>query len=260
MLDISFPNEATPIGSTVYYVARFSKTQFQDELAALFLWKKELYRLYTLSDPGVARIKLQWWLQQISQPLDNPHEHPLVNKLGALYHSSNSASSAFRKITAETDRQLHRQPYSTIQDFWQGCITIGGNYALLLQQINDLPDESDTLINGAWICFIEWLQNLGDMTRHNIQVLPDDLLIEYQLKPEQLLEPHQQDKIQTMLLGLVNRLLIEPGLPEATRAKTSLAKYFKLRLKLFDLLRQENFPVMHQRISLTPIRKLWFVI
>ena len=111
MLDISFPNEATTIGSTPYYVVRFADPAVQQKLAALFLWKKQLQQLHALSDPGVARVKLQWWHQQIALPLATPSNHPLAASLSTLLHESTQAAEAFKLVYEETDRHLHRQTY-----------------------------------------------------------------------------------------------------------------------------------------------------
>jgi phytoene synthase len=260
MISISFPNEATALGSTAYYVCRFSNQQFQDNLAALFFWKHELNRLYTLSDPGIARIKLQWWLQQIGLPPDTSSAHPLAKKLGQIYHASQTAAVAFEAVHAEIDRHLHRQPYQDIHAFLQGCMTMGENFSALILQATEQDATAKDFHMGCWIIFTEWLQNLGATSRQNIHLLPESLLRAHQLNDEKLLQTEQQLRVQSMLFDLLKQLESMLEKPVVQRGKTPLHKYYRLRMKLLELLIDDKLAVMQQRISLTPVRKLWYAL
>lgn len=257
MIETKFPNRATPTGSTPYYVIRFSPADQQDKLAALFLFKEEMEKLYIVSDPGVARIKLQWWLEQISLPADSPSEHQLANALSFIYHHSETAREAFKSYLAEIDRHLHRQAYNDIQEMWQGCINTGGSFAALIEQVSGNPVSAQTSQIGAWITFIEWLQNLGQTIRLNVNLLPISLLEHFEISQHALLKPDNQDMVETLILDLVSEAESLAEIPMIRRAKTPLTKYFKLRNKLLKLLEDESYAVMQQRISLTPFRKLW---
>ena len=216
--------------------------------------------LHALSDPGVARIKLQWWLEQISLPLTTPSNHPLAKQLSTLYHGSDVAAEAFNSIASETDRHLHRMPYQEVDDLWQGCINFGGSFAKLMQSVSGLPIDHEITTLGAWISFVEWLQTLGQLTRNNIKLLPVNLLKQHEINYERLLQSDQQQIVHDLLQELVADINSRLSIPQKKRPKTPLNRYLHLRHKLFDLLLHENLSVMHQRISLTPIRKLWFAL
>ncbi len=257
MIETKFPNHATPTGSTPYYVIRFSQADQQDNLAALFLFKEEMEKLYVVSDPGVARIKLQWWLEQISLPADSSSEHPLANILGFIFHQSDAAQQAFKTYVAEIDRHLHRQAYADVAEMWQGCINSGGSFAALIELVSGNPVTAQTAQVGAWIAFIEWLQNLGQNIRLNVNLLPMSLLQHFKINQNALLQQDNQDIIETLILDLVSEVESIADIPALSRDKTPLTKYFKLRNKLLKLLENESYAVMQQRISLTPFRKLW---
>jgi len=257
MIETKFPNRATPTGSTAYYVIRFSAADQQDKLAALFLFKEEMEKLYIVSDPGVARIKLQWWLEQISLPAESSSEHQLANVLSFIYHQSDTAREALKTYIAEIDRHLHRQAYVDVQEMWQGCINSGGSFAALIEQVSGNPVTAETTQTGAWITFIEWLQNLGQTIRLNVNLLPVSLLEHFEISQQALLIQDNQDMAETLILDLVSEAESLADIPMTKRAKTPLTKYFKLRNKLLKLLEDESYAVMQQRISLTPFRKLW---
>jgi len=276
MIETGFPNEATPAGSTAYYVCRVGMETSRDNLAGLFLWKKQLNDLYAISDPGVARIKLQWWLQQIS--LDEASSHPLAKVLQDIYHSSETSMLAIRQIIEAYDKQLHRQKYSNCDALINACNAIGGNFGILFNQAsNQKPDENAGLA-GSWIILIEWLQNLGMLYRHNIHVLPNDFLAKYNLQGDELLMPQHAHKISlllTQLLDQVHQKLVDipsvsstwtpasasmTDLAQLKTPKSPLGRYLKLRLALLKLLESEQYAVLHQKTSLTPLKKTWLTL
>ncbi|MGA1008362.1 MAG: squalene/phytoene synthase family protein, partial [Sedimenticolaceae bacterium] len=68
MPNLAFPNAATPIGSIPYYAIRFSSAEQRNGLAARYSWLHEIDRIIsTIKDPGVARLKLDWWHKEWTQ-------------------------------------------------------------------------------------------------------------------------------------------------------------------------------------------------
>jgi len=258
MPEIQFPNDSTMPGSSSYYVIRFANKGIQDELATLFLWKHELLKLNRISDPGIARIKLQWWLEQVSLPLESPSSHPLASRLSRLYHHSAEAAQAMQIMVAETDKLLLRQPPESVNALWQACLDNGGQFAILLQIVSGQHGNRLDLFQGAWISLIERLQTLGQDTRQGIRLIPLDLLKRFNLDQDQLLLETRQDDVSKMLQAMLDEMSRISDISNKNYpAKTPLGKYFRLRQKLLALLARENLQVMHQRIDLTPIRKLW---
>ena len=252
----SFPNSATELGSTAYYVVRFSSFEIRNDLAALFLWKQELVNLYALTDPGVARMKLQWWLEQIMLPAEQPSEHALARVIATLIQQFPDVTESIKLMVNETDRHLHRQPYSDFEAFWKGCENIGGSYAHLLNRASGSQVKPEDSVVGAYCIAIEWLQLMGQHLRYNMQLIPKILLTQHDLRFEELLYEDRQAKTRESLKVLLELINNNTGLPLAKRSSSPLYKYYRQRRKLADLLVSENFDVLNQKISLTPIRKL----
>ena len=75
-----FPNRATPLGSSAYYSLRFAPKELRDDLAALLAWRHEVTAiLEVVSDPGVARLKLQWWRDELERTFAGEARHPLTS-------------------------------------------------------------------------------------------------------------------------------------------------------------------------------------
>ena len=82
--EFRFPNIATPPGSSAYYLVRFSPPGLRDRQAVLFAWRRELQRLLNSSDPGVARIKLDYWRRELQPAQRAQSRHPLAQLIHAL--------------------------------------------------------------------------------------------------------------------------------------------------------------------------------
>lgn len=256
-----FPNSATPLGSSAYYVVRFSPAACRDRLAQLFLFKQELQNLYTLSDPGVARIKLQWWQQQITTSDNQPADLPLIHDLRTMLNNDSRRLAALQAMIRETDFHLQRRPYEDMPALLDGAANLGGSFLQLLDSVCEKsvaqhPDH-DLVQPGAFVQVTEWLQLFGQHLRFNLRLLPADLLQQQALQPQQLLQPDYQDSCRQLLGGMATELRSRVPLPKAVGRDSPAMKYLRLRRRLLQLLQQEDFAVLHQKISLTPIRKLW---
>jgi phytoene synthase len=260
MKDITFPNTATTLGSTAYYVIRFSPVDIRDNLAVLFLWKQQLLELYSLSDPGVARMKLQWWQEQLFLPVDNPSEHPLARNLAQLIQQDATLSESIKTMIKETDRHLHRQPYRDIDEFWQGCENIGGSFARLINTVSSSSTETKDLVAGSYAIAAECLQLMGQHIRYNIRLIPQTILDINAMRFEELLYENKQQQTRELLKQLYKEIDNKSALPAPKRSSSPLYKYYRLRKKMMDLLMAEGLDVLDQKISLTPIRKLWFAL
>ncbi|MBL3619477.1 MAG: squalene/phytoene synthase family protein, partial [gamma proteobacterium endosymbiont of Lamellibrachia anaximandri] len=59
---------AVPLGSSSYYIIRFSPAPYRNDLTHLFAWQRELTNIpLECSDPGVAKTRLQWWREEIKK-------------------------------------------------------------------------------------------------------------------------------------------------------------------------------------------------
>jgi len=99
MPNLAFPNAATPIGSIPYYAIRFSPAEQRNGLAARYSWLHEIDRIIsTIKDPGVARLKLDWWHKEWTQALSGSATHP-VTKM--------TLESAFQPfVTSSSERHV----------------------------------------------------------------------------------------------------------------------------------------------------------
>ena len=74
--------KVAPDGSDFYYALHFHAQEQQRALLALFTFGAELqFILDTIEDPGVARVKLEWWRQEWVNFSQNRSRHPITQLL-----------------------------------------------------------------------------------------------------------------------------------------------------------------------------------
>jgi len=83
-------NILAPRGSDLYYATRKMPEAAREQLLSVFALKNEITNVIdACSDHGVARLKLQWWGDQINKMYASDAEHPAVINFSKVCASHN---------------------------------------------------------------------------------------------------------------------------------------------------------------------------
>ncbi|KAA6187708.1 hypothetical protein F2Q65_00230 [Thiohalocapsa marina] len=275
-----FPNPATPPGSADYYSIRFSAAGRRDALAALFALRRELrHILVQVSDPGVARRKLDWWRDEIGRGLEGRAQHPLCRPLEPAQRSHALPLDPFLDMARRVEDELQGSRSTTRAAHWH---RLGDDRGALFQLIchchwdpcNRLTDDA-TLAGardaGAWCTQVRQLRAVGRLLRQGREIAPQDLLEQIGLSQSELVRtamaqsaqagtggPHPDPSRRARLCGLLAELAPAP-FPAAAAAALPLPIRIQLRIHaaLLQELVRADFDLLDRRIGLTPLRKLW---
>ncbi|MFM1891346.1 MAG: hypothetical protein RLZ44_423, partial [Pseudomonadota bacterium] len=142
MSEWDFPNAATPAGSGPYYVVRFSPPAQQARLARLFAWRAELAHIVDqANDPGVARLKLDWWRDELQRARAGTARHPLAMALAPLLRDL-PPSDAWWEMLDAAEQDLQCRVPDDLQAFTAQCDRLGGALgALLASALGGAPDD-----------------------------------------------------------------------------------------------------------------------
>ena len=253
----SFPNRATPPGSSAYYSIRVAPAAQRDALAALFGWHDRVRAvLDEVSDPGVARLKLDWWRQEIERTLAGRPGHPVSHALAST--TSGLPPEPFHAIAEQTEAELRGQRNADLDAQRRAAERdLGALFELILrvdEPIDPLRIEQASQA-GAWCWLVRRWRDGGALLRRGREVIPDQPLQAAGLSQAKLASPGERHHLPDLLASLapdLQRCRPDPtGLPPALRAQVSI------HAALLDELARDGFPVVDQRIGLTPLRKLW---
>lgn len=120
--DWRFPNTATPAGSSAYFSVLFTPAELRDPIALLHAWRGEIRNvLKDCSDPGVTRMKLQWWREELQRAVNGEARHPLAQRLMPVMETFNLPSQPFLDMTEAAEDEVRQLATNTLSDLETRC-------------------------------------------------------------------------------------------------------------------------------------------
>lgn len=257
-----FPNRATPEGSSAYYSLRFAPQTLRNDLAALLAWRHLVFAvLDDVSDPGVARLKLQWWRDELAHTIAGEPRHPLSRILQPILERYELPQAAFIGIADRVESEVLRRQPSDESDLDAACDRDLGALFELIARCHGLHDEALLATArdlGGFCARVYLIRDSGALARRGRALLPIAQLRAHGLAPDALTRRAHRDRLPELLQPAATHARakltaadLKSELPACIRARTAILE------SLLQELERAHFDVANQRIGLTPLRKLW---
>ena len=237
--DWSFPNRFTAVGSAVYYAIRFAPEATRDRDALLFAWHELIMQICEQPrDPGAARLKLDWWRQEIDKIQDGKASHPLA--IGLQKNDLGDDLPARMGAVIDVAEDEIRQSASLDDDTYVAACrnSLGSVFRLL-----DPNRHSANQDLGGYCAAVERIRHQG--------LLP-------QRVPAHLRQPesHTTRARIERIDGLLARFAAtDPAataaVPDFTRRMTALARAMQCKMQ------RQGYPAGEPAIERAPIAHLW---
>jgi phytoene synthase len=252
--------------SSIHYSLLFAPNEARRAATALYALRRELDEAVEgASDATVARAGLGWWAQELQSLFDGAPQHPVTRALAPhvpvyglsldpLVHSLQARLHLLDPGPFDDFDALAQYCYLAAAPFVQTAATMFGTagaaaqahareVALAMQMIRMVRDAGRHARRGR---IVFPMQDLRDF-----DVTPDDLSSARYVKGFEPLARRQADRARAALDSAAARL------PTADRrAQVPSMILGALYGTLLDELQRSQFRVLHQRIALTPVRKL----
>jgi phytoene synthase len=253
MDDYGFPGPIAPAGGSAYYVIRLASPHQQPALIALFGWRRELIRIANaMSDAGLARIKLQWWREELQRAAAGTAQHPLARRLDEAMHRHGLPVATLDTMAEAVDQDLRGDAPWSRDDLLAHCARGGGSFGELLALVAGAPPETGQEL-GTAARLAEILRDLGgDLRRERCRVPRADLDAAG-LTPDldALRDSTSAEPLRRLLADLA-------ALARSDRRRAGPAsRWYALRRALLDEIARGGFDVLDAKISIVPLRKLW---
>jgi phytoene synthase len=242
-----FPNASTPVGSAAYYAVRFSPEPLRRRNALLFAWYQLIQAIAEHPrDPGAARLKLDWWRQELATIPDAQAHHPLAIELQKT-GLNESAVSIMRAVIDTADEEIRAAALANGDAFTSACHGSLGNLFLLLAKLENTTgyDAEDCLGLGGYCAGVERVRRLAECP----QRVPQNL------NPQSLQEmdrPQRTALIEALLKRVHTANVTGVGrLPDFARRLTALSR------AMHSKMRRQGYPVTNNLIDRAPIAHLW---
>jgi len=265
-LDSALIAKVIPTGSMNYYSLRFSAASLRPDLQVLLVWYREVSTIpHRVSDPQVAQAKLSWWQQELHQAISGQSELPLAQAVAVVINRHQLPLEAFDQIAHAVTSDLAHAPHDNWSCLDRYARQVGGNLATLLCRVcgaesGDDLEQARKL--GGFVRQVELIQELGLSLRRHSNPLPTTLMQQHELN-QQFLDaddaPQQLAKLLAEMAARLSALYIESAQLSDGRKPQLLPLLIQAELAraLLNTLQKSDFRVLDQRISLTPLQKLW---
>jgi phytoene synthase len=257
-----YPNRATPAGSSAYYSVRFAPAALRDDLAALHAWRDQVRAiLHEVSDPGVARLKLQWWREELGRTFAGEPRHPLSQVLAPAITRHALAPEPFHRMADRIETEILRRQPADEAELGAACENdLGALFELLAACHGSTGPEALAAARrlGGFCARVYLIRDSGALVRHGRALLPADRLRSFGLSAQVLAEPRHRQRLPELLAPAAEaareaRAAAERG----PRLPVSLRVRARILAALLAELERSGLAVAEQRIGLTPLRKIW---
>ncbi|MEN8176224.1 MAG: squalene/phytoene synthase family protein [Pseudomonadota bacterium] len=256
MQDYRFPNDATPPGSEAYYLVRFAPAPIRDDLAVLFAWRRELDRVLNISEPSVARMRLDWWQKQLHADGQGNSAHPLARNLFSAIERRNLDIGLVRAMMETQDERLRRASPADEMTLARLGAGVGGSWAELIWQSHDLGASGQASAGdyGTYFELARGLAGAGEALRRGMVPFADSMFAADRPGPEELL----QDKPVEPILRWID--CVRQARPRhSVRGPRAVSALLGLADALLRVVEARPAVIYDAAVRLTPLRNLWLV-
>ncbi len=267
-------DKAVQSGSSFYYAFQFLPPPRRAAITAFYAFCREVDDVVDeVSDPAVAATKLAWWRKEVAETFAGRPSHPAMKAL--VPHIGPYAIEARHLVAViegcQTDLEQTRfLDYAGLARYCHLVAGIVGEVAA-----NIFGRTSDATVQyahrlGLAMQLTNIIRDVGDDARRGRIYLPVSELQQFDVKAHEILQrsaPYGYSERFTALMRFqaerAHRLYDEALalLPEADRRPQKpglmMANIYRTLLREIE---SEDFRVLHQRISLAPVRKLWIAM
>ncbi|MGN8111177.1 squalene/phytoene synthase family protein [Paraburkholderia sp. 22098] len=263
--------KAAPPGSSTYYALRQAPAASQPRLTALFALRREFEEtVKEVSDPAIGRTKLAWWQNELAALAAGTPTHPVSKALAASLPDVKAEYPALQALLSGFEMDLDQARYLDYPNLRRYVQAVGGTFASLVARSartkasadgSQPPDWSAPL--GEALLLAQLVVETGNDARHGRIYIPIDEMQRFNVTAADLINRKYSDaftelmRFQTKRARDAVRTALAAVPASERRSQRTLLAQGALASALLDEIERDGYHVLHQRIALTPIRKLW---
>ena len=259
--------KAAASGSSFYYAFLFLPAPKRQAITAFYAFCREVDDVVDeVSDAGVAQAKLAWWHGEVLRAFDGQASHPALQAL--MPHTSTYGIKAEQLLAVIDGCQmdLNQTRYLDFAQLQRYCHLVAGVVGEVSASIFGHTQEATrnyahTL--GLAFQLTNIIRDVGEDALRGRIYLPISELQQFDVKAHEILKRQDSPNFRRLMrfqcdraLALYDQALTQLPAVDVRAQKPGLMMASIYRTLLREIAR-EDFQVLHQRIALTPLRKLW---
>jgi phytoene synthase len=258
-------------GSSFYYAFLFLPPRRRAAITAFYAFCREVDDVVDeASDPGVAAAKLAWWNSEVQAAFAGRPTHPVMLALMPLAADFGIEERHLQAVIEGCQMDLQQTRYLDFPGLARYCHLVAGVVGEVASGIFGRTDPATVEYAhqlGQAMQLTNIIRDVGDDARRGRIYLPMNELARFGVKAEEILRRESpwgySERFDALMRHQAARAhaTFEQALARLPEADRRAQKPGLMMAHIYRTLLREieatGFQVLHQRISLTPLRKLW---
>ncbi|MDR7049022.1 phytoene synthase [Duganella sp. 3397] len=254
-------------GSSFYYSFLFLTPERRRAITALYAFCREVDdTVDDCTDESVARIKLEWWRKEIAGMYEGRQSHPVTQALQPHLAVYDLKQEHLQAIIDGMEMDLNQTRYLDYAALTRYCWHVASVVGILSASIFGVTTPQTLQYAeklGHAFQLTNIIRDVGEDARKGRIYLPVNELQQFGVTAADLLNARHSEKFEQLMAFQVARAqqayddafaLLPKQDRRAQRPGLMMAAIYRTVL---DEVQADGYHVLTQRISLTPIRKLW---
>lgn len=259
--------KAAASGSSFYYSFMFLPPEKRRAITALYAFCREVDDVVDeCTDPQVALTTLNWWRDQVAAIYGGQPQHPVAIALVSVVKQFNMPQEHLQEIIDGMEMDLEQPRYADFKSLQLYCYRVASVVGLLTVEIFGYTNRQTLKYAhelGIAFQLTNIIRDVGEDARRNRIYLPMDEMLQFGVKAADILNGRETEQFQKLMAFQIERaqryydqaLSLLPN-EDRKSQRTGLIMSAIYRATLGEVV-ASGCHVLKERVSLTPIRKLW---
>jgi 15-cis-phytoene synthase len=260
-------DKAAASGSSFYYAFLFLPKPRRAAITAFYAFCREVDDVVDeITDPGVAHTKLAWWQGEVANAYAGRPSHPVMKALMPCTSAFGIEERQLHAVIEGCRMDLEQTRYLDFAGLERYCHLVAGIVGEVSARIFGQVDPRTTDYAhklGLAFQLTNIIRDVGEDALRGRIYLPMSELQQFDVKAHEILNRKYSDRFTELMRfqaaraqALYDEALALLPRPDRRSQKPGLMMASIYRTLLREMER-DGFQVLHQRVSLTPLRKFW---
>jgi len=259
--------KAAASGSSFYYAFLFLPPQKRAAITAFYAFCREVDDVVDeATDASVAASKLAWWQSEVAKSFAGQPSHPVMQALLPISQPFGIEQRHLQAVIEGCQMDLSQTRYLDYVALQRYCHLVAGIVGEVAARIFGQTQPQTTAYAhqlGQALQLTNIIRDVGEDALRGRIYLPMNELQQFGVSAQDILNRQYSDRFTALMTfqaqraqALFDQALALLPAPDRRTQKPGLMMASIYRALLREITR-DQFQVLHQRTSLTPLRKFW---